>query len=165
MKTVVLIRHAKSSWKDEDLDDFDRPLNKRGKREAPIMAEHLKSQNITIEKIFSSPAKRAKKTAKIFAEVLEVEVEYHDELYDPFEEEVLELINDALEEHDVIAVVSHNPELTDLCNEISDKEIDNIPTSAYVILECEDEEVEEDSCKVVDFAYPKREDIAVQIDQ
>lgn len=61
MKTIVLIRHAKSSWKDEDLDDFDRPLSKRGKREAPIMAEHLKSQNITIEKIFSSPAKRAKK--------------------------------------------------------------------------------------------------------
>lgn len=77
----------------------------------------------------------------------------------------MELINDALEEHDVIAIVSHNPELTDLCNEISDKEIDNIPTSAYVILECEVDEVEEDSCKVIDFAYPKREDIAVQDDQ
>ncbi|WP_428737464.1 SixA phosphatase family protein [Sulfurimonas sp.] len=165
MKTVILIRHAKSSWKDIDVDDFDRPLNKRGKREAPIMAEHLKSHNIAIEKIFSSPAKRAKKTAKIFSEILDVEVEYYDELYDPFEEEILELINEQLGEHDVIAIVSHNPELTDLCNMLSDQEIDNIPTSAYVILESEEEEIDENSCKVVDFAYPKREDIAVKIDQ
>ena len=165
MKTVILIRHAKSSWKDESLDDFDRPLNKRGKREAPIMAEHLKSHNIVVEKIFSSPAKRAKKTAKIFAEILETKVEYYDELYDPFAEEILEVINEKIKQHDVIAIVSHNPELTELCNEISDREIDNIPTSAYVILECETDEVEEDSCRVVDFAYPKREDIAVKIDQ
>ena len=66
MKKLYLIRHAKSSWKDITLDDFDRPLNKRGKTDAPFMAQKLKDKNIYPDIIISSPAKRAKSTAKAF---------------------------------------------------------------------------------------------------
>ncbi len=71
MKTLYIIRHAKSSWKDTTLDDFDRSLNKRGKLNAPLMGDRLKSKNIVPDLILSSPAKRAKKTAKIIAEKVE----------------------------------------------------------------------------------------------
>ena len=61
MKTIILVRHAKSSWKDPSLDDFDRPLNKRGKRNAPFMGNKLKERKIMPDLVLSSPAKRAKK--------------------------------------------------------------------------------------------------------
>jgi len=63
MKTIILVRHAKSSWKDPSLDDFDRPLNKRGKRNAPFMGNKLKERKIMPDLILSSPAKRAKKNS------------------------------------------------------------------------------------------------------
>jgi phosphohistidine phosphatase len=67
MKTIILVRHAKSSWKDLSLDDFDRPLNKRGKINAPLMGEKLKERQIMPDLILSSPAKRARKTATTIA--------------------------------------------------------------------------------------------------
>ncbi|MGA9237317.1 MAG: histidine phosphatase family protein, partial [Desulfobacterales bacterium] len=63
MKLIILIRHAKSSWKDPSLGDFDRPLNKRGKRNAPFMGQKLKERKIIPDLLLSSPAKRARKTA------------------------------------------------------------------------------------------------------
>ncbi len=61
MKRVYFIRHAKSDWSDFLLDDFDRPLNKRGKKNAPLMGQYFKDENIYPDVFFSSPAKRAKK--------------------------------------------------------------------------------------------------------
>ena len=66
MKTLLLIRHAKSSWDNLQLSDFERPLNDRGKNDAPLMAKRVKERKIKIERFISSPAKRAKKTAAIF---------------------------------------------------------------------------------------------------
>ena len=68
MKQLILIRHAKSDWDDPSLDDFDRPLNGRGKRDAPLMAERLRDKDIKIDQFIASPAKRARKTAAIFTE-------------------------------------------------------------------------------------------------
>src|SRR4051794_9695084 len=68
MKTLILVRHAKSSWDQPGVSDIDRPLNERGKSDAPQMAKRLKERNIKIDLFISSPAKRAKKTAKYFAE-------------------------------------------------------------------------------------------------
>ena len=67
MKTLLLIRHAKSSWDEPGISDFDRPLNERGKKDAPIMAKRVKEKAIELDHLISSPAKRAKKTAKYFA--------------------------------------------------------------------------------------------------
>ena len=74
MKRLYLVRHAKSSWKDPDLDDFDRPLNKRGKRDAPLMGQKLRQADVRPDLIVSSPAKRAAKTAKIMAGQIEYPV-------------------------------------------------------------------------------------------
>ncbi|MCP4673012.1 MAG: histidine phosphatase family protein, partial [Desulfobacula sp.] len=70
MKNIILVRHAKSSWKNLSLDDFARPLNKRGKRDAPFMGKQLKNRKIMPDIILSSPAKRAKKTVKTIAKVI-----------------------------------------------------------------------------------------------
>ena len=72
MKTLLLIRHAKSSWDNATLSDFERPLNERGKYDAPLMAKKLKDKKIEIDAFVSSPAKRAKKTAEIFMHEFEV---------------------------------------------------------------------------------------------
>lgn len=64
MKTLLLLRHAKSSWKDSEIDDHDRPLNKRGKRDAPRMGQLLKEENLLPDLIISSSAKRCRKTAE-----------------------------------------------------------------------------------------------------
>ena len=71
MKTLILVRHAKSDWGNPSLSDFDRPLNERGKRDAPIMAKRLLDKKIKIDQIIASPAKRAAKTAKYFAEAFD----------------------------------------------------------------------------------------------
>ncbi|MBN2816045.1 MAG: histidine phosphatase family protein [Campylobacterales bacterium] len=159
MKTIVLIRHAKSSWKDITLDDFSRPLNKRGKQNLPVMAEHLKNQNLAIEKIFSSSAKRAKKTAEEFSTQLGVSMQLDDSLYMASDMELLNFINDKLSKYNSIAIVSHNPGLTDLYNYISDDNIENIPTSGYVVLTNNKAKISQNSTQLIDFAYPKREDI------
>jgi phosphohistidine phosphatase len=70
MKTLILVRHAKSSWKNISLDDFDRPLNKRGKKDAQLMGKKLKERQVVPDLILSSPAKRARKTAKAFAKAI-----------------------------------------------------------------------------------------------
>ena len=66
MKTLLILRHAKSSWNNLDLPDYDRPLNKRGKRDAPRMGDFLRHQDLVPDLVISSTAKRAKKTAKLF---------------------------------------------------------------------------------------------------
>ena len=68
MKTLILVRHAKSDWGNPGLDDFDRPLNERGKKDAPVMAQRLRDKKVKIDAFIASPAKRAAKTAKFFAE-------------------------------------------------------------------------------------------------
>jgi len=67
MKTLLLLRHAKSSWEDTKLDDHNRPLNERGKKDAPVMGDYLKNKNLTPDLIISSTAKRAKDTSKLVA--------------------------------------------------------------------------------------------------
>ena len=83
MKTILLMRHAKSSWKDHNLDDFERPLKKRGKKDARAMAQILVEKELLPQKLFSSSAKRACQTAEIVIEESKsnIPVEYLDQLY------------------------------------------------------------------------------------
>ena len=75
MKTIILVRHAKSSWEEPGLSDFDRPLNDRGKKDAPEMAARLKEKKLDVDLFVSSPAKRARRTARFFAEAFGKEKE------------------------------------------------------------------------------------------
>lgn len=131
-KTLLVIRHAKSSWDIGTLNDFERPLNDRGKKDAPLMAKRMIDKKIQVEAFVSSPAKRAKKTAELFCEsynksldaILYVTMLYHataDDLY-----EVVEHLDDSL---NTVAVFSHNPGITAFVNTLTDAiKIDNMPT-------------------------------------
>ena len=130
-KTLLLVRHAKSDWDDPSLDDFDRPLNDRGKRDAPVMAHRLLDQKIGIDAFIASPAKRAKKTASIFAKQYKKDKDdiiFKDELYGAGQTVFYDVISKADNKFDTIAVFSHNPGITDFANELTDTRIDNIPT-------------------------------------
>ena len=155
-KTLYLLRHAKSSWKDFSLSDFDRPLNKRGKHDAPFMAEKMKEKGIHPESIIASPAKRAKKTAKIFSDVLETALFLEKKLYSADIHEMLWIIQKAFETQDTIMIVGHNPELTLLNDTLSDKEIFNIPTTGIVAITFSDYPIEEKRGKQLFFEYPKK---------
>lgn len=131
MKTLLLVRHAKSSWDDPSLSDFDRPLNDRGKRDAPVMAHRLLDAKVKIDAFISSPAKRAGRTARVFAKEYKRkkdEVIYKTELYGAGESEFFDVIGKIDNEFDSVALFSHNPGLTDFANLLTETRIDNIPT-------------------------------------
>jgi phosphohistidine phosphatase len=115
-KMLLLVRHAKSDWDDTSLKDFDRPLNERGKNDAPKMAHRLLDKNISIDALIASPAKRAKKTARLFAEVFkknEEEIIYKPELYLPGPEVFYTVIENTNNKFNTIAIFSHNPGITE----------------------------------------------------
>src|SRR5215204_1035128 len=130
MKTLILIRHAKSSWDAPGLSDFDRPLNERGKKDAPEMAKRLK-EKMDIGLFVSSPAKRARKTAKLFAEeygTKKDDISLVEDLYaatmPAFQKTVIELNN----KYNTVALFSHNPGITEFANSLTNVRIDDMPT-------------------------------------
>lgn len=130
-KTILLVRHAKSDWGDASLSDFDRPLNERGKSDAPVMAHRLLDKNIFIDAFISSPANRARRTARIFAKEYKRDKDdiiIRDELYAAPENVFYDVILTADNKFKSIAIFSHNPGLTDFANLLTDTRIDNIPT-------------------------------------
>ncbi|HYE55513.1 MAG TPA: histidine phosphatase family protein [Chitinophagaceae bacterium] len=131
MKTIIFIRHAKSSWDDPAMSDFDRPLNDRGKRDAPEMAERLVKKRIKVDAFISSPARRARKTAVVFAKTYGLSKEdviLKDELYHPSETAFFDVITQITDPLETIAIFSHNPGITDFVNLLSNVRIDNVPT-------------------------------------
>ena len=132
MKSVLLIRHAKSSWDDPLMSDFDRPLNERGKKDAPQMAKYLLQKDIPIDCFISSPAKRAKKTALHFIAEYGLKSDniiLKSELYLPSEEIFFDVIESTPEEFSHLAIFAHNPGITHFVNLLTDKiRVDDVPT-------------------------------------
>jgi phosphohistidine phosphatase len=140
MKTLVLIRHAKSSWKDAALNDHDRPLNKRGQSDAPAMAKLL-ADKITPDKVYSSTAVRARKTALSFAEEWKIKkkkIEFTGSIYEASVTRLMELIQSFDEEWSIVAMFGHNPAFTDLVNQLGNAAIDNMPTCSVAIIDFEE---------------------------
>ncbi|MGD8779994.1 MAG: histidine phosphatase family protein [Ignavibacteria bacterium] len=162
MKTLYLTRHAKSSWKDQSLDDFDRPLNKRGKRDAPFMGQLLKKKNILPDVLISSPAVRAYTTARTIAS----EIGYPPEniladknIYEASSSELLDIINSIEDENQSAMMFGHNPGFTTLCHYLTGKDILNIPTCGIVKIEFEKNkwsEIEIGTGNLIWFEYPKK---------
>jgi len=131
MKSLLLIRHAKSSWENFSVPDFDRPLNDRGKKDAPMMAARLKEKNIVPDTALVSTAKRARKTAGYFTGVWNLKdssVHFMDDLYLASSAVFFRIISQLPDEVNSVAVFSHNNGLTEFANELTDVAIDNIPT-------------------------------------
>jgi phosphohistidine phosphatase len=133
MKTLVIVRHAKSSWDQPGLSDFDRPLNERGKKDAPVMANRLKEKGIELDHLVSSPAKRAKKTAKYFAEEFRLkkeDIKLVEALYGATQSEFLQAVKEIEDKYDNVALFSHNPGVIDFASSLTNVHVDDMPTCA-----------------------------------
>jgi phosphohistidine phosphatase len=133
MKVLWLVRHAKSSWAQPDLDDFDRPLNKRGLAAAPELGRRIAAAGIEIDLIISSPAKRALATAKLVAEQIgypESNIVTDERVYLASSGTLQEVVADAPKDASRLMLVGHNPGFTNFFNRLGDAHIDNLPTSA-----------------------------------
>ena len=122
MKTLLLMRHAKSSWKDASLPDHQRPLNKRGKRDAPRMGKYLQEQDILLDAILCSTAVRARATAEGLLQeyTFEGEVSYFDDLYQTDPETIISVLNQLPDGINTTMVIGHNPGMDDFLEIVCD---------------------------------------------
>ncbi len=131
MKTLYLTRHAKSSWKYPKLDDFERPLNKRGRKNAPFMGNILAKLKVSPDLIISSPANRASMTARVIAAGIDYALEdilYSEAIYEFSENALIAVVKQIDDDVKKVMIVGHNPAITGLANYIGDQSISNIPT-------------------------------------
>lgn len=139
MKTVLIIRHAKSSWSFGDLSDFERPLNDRGNRDAPQMAERILKKKLNIELLVTSTAKRAYQTCIHFSEVLGISIKdvvIEDCLYHASSDTIHDVIRSLDNRHNSAAIFTHNPGVTDFVNGlVTGITIDNMPTCGVFCVE------------------------------
>jgi phosphohistidine phosphatase len=163
MKEIILIRHAKSSWSDASLADWERPLNLRGQRDAPEMAERLAESDADLERLVTSPAERARQTAQAFSDGLHLdddEVVIERELYGADEQDWLEVVESQPDYLRSIAMVGHNPGITEFLNFFLDEPLHNVPTCGVARLQFEVDRWEEigqaEPVRVL-YSIPKRE--------
>ena len=137
VKDLILIRHAKSSWKESSLDDRERPLNRRGERDAPEMGARLARRRWRPDQIVSSPAVRALTTARMIAKKLDYarsDIVVEERLYGASVVELLDVIRKADESATRLMLFGHNPGLTELANHLGPREIPNLPTCGVLHL-------------------------------
>lgn len=163
MKTLVLIRHAKSSWNDASLADRDRPLNPRGERDAPEMGRRLAATGDAPDLVVSSPAVRALTTARAIAEAVGYPVKKigeNERLYGAGRTQLLQEIRGLDDRFQRVFLFSHNPGLTDLVNALSEEaRIDNVPTCGVVEFRVDADRwanVGPGTVQRIGFDYPKR---------
>lgn len=161
MKKLVLIRHAKSDWSNPFLDDFLRPLNKRGEKNAPLMAKVLKEKNIRPDLIISSPSLRTKQTLEYFIKKLNYddEVRFEESIYEAPYENLLKVIKDIPNIYKIVFLIGHNPGLCDLTNFLLDKHFENIPTCGIVEIDFDVKnwkDISKENSNLISFEYPKK---------
>lgn len=135
MKTILLLRHAKSSWNNQGLTDFDRPLNERGNRQAIQMGKKILSLGDLPELIIHSTAKRTSETTKIISKEMGIaadRIKQDQSMYLSSYNNLLSVIDSIPDSINCIMLVGHNPGITDLSNYLTQNYIDNIPTCGAV---------------------------------
>lgn len=159
MKTLTILRHAKSSWKDLSLADFERPLNKRGKRDAPFMAKKFQEKGHIPSLILSSPSTRTRLTVDAFVPMLPTtQVRFEERIYEAHAQNLLKLIRKQTDEIASLMLVGHNPGLTDLVNYFAIDHIDNVPTTGLLQFEFSVtswQQLNAQVANLVYFEYPK----------
>ena len=161
MKKVFIVRHAKSSWDDIHLSDYDRPLKGRGVKDAYLVSTWLAQNHERPDALISSPATRALHTAMIFARNLQFpfsSINITDELYMCTPETLLRFIESTNDDFDSIMILSHNPIITDFVNMCQDQEITNVPTSGVVCMHYHIKSWKDISlaAELLFFDYPKK---------
>lgn len=138
MRTLYLIRHAKSSWDNPALRDFQRPLNERGQQDAPRMARFLKENGGTPDLIVSSPARRALTTAQFFAAEFGLDAarfQQNEHIYEAAPTEILRIVSALPNDAYTVLLFGHNPTFTDVANRFTEDFIPNVPTCGIVRIE------------------------------
>ncbi len=162
MKTLYLVRHAKSSWKYPKLDDFERPLNKRGRKNAPFMGEIIHKLKVAPDLIISSPANRAATTARIMATKIGYpldNIQYSETIYEFSEGALIHVVKGIDDEVIKAMVVGHNPGLNGLANFLGDRPVSNIPTAGIYCLDLDIaswSSIRENCGELKFFEYPKK---------
>jgi phosphohistidine phosphatase len=162
MKKLFIVRHAKSSWDFPELDDLDRPLNKRGKKNAPQMGSRLAKRGIKPQLIITSPAKRAAATAREIAKELSFpksDIIKEPLLYHGTNKNIIQMLQKQNNDINEIMIFGHNPGLTDLANYLSGSHIYNIPTCGIAEIDFEIfswADIDEKKGVLVYFDYPKK---------
>lgn len=136
MKTLLIMRHAKSSWKHPNLFDYDRPLNGRGKKDAPRMGKHLRHEGLVPDRILTSSAKRARRTANKVAKASRYtgKVKKLDALYDSVSGVYFEILQALPDKYQRVMVVGHNPTMEQLVHHLTGH-IRRMPTAAIAQIE------------------------------
>lgn len=162
MKTLTLVRHAKSSWKDRGLSDRERPLNKRGEHDAPLMGRFVAEAGVRPSQIISSPAVRAWTTARIFAGELGYPVEFlqrEDGLYLASLDNLLDVVATQDVGFSNLMLFAHNPGLTDFANYLVPGLTNNLPTSGAVSVNLDSDDwmlYDRPKTELVFYDYPKK---------
>ncbi|HKP38790.1 MAG TPA: histidine phosphatase family protein [Pyrinomonadaceae bacterium] len=138
MKTLFLLRHAKSSWKDDTLDDIDRPLKKRGLGDAQLIGKVIRQKEINFDLVLSSPAERARQTTQLvsMASGNQAEIKYDERIYEAGMRRLLTLISRLDNAASTVLLVGHNPGFEELLKTLTG-EIHGMPTAALAGIEFE----------------------------
>lgn len=164
MKQLLLIRHAKSDWNDPTLADFDRPLNDRGCRDAPVMAERLAREHITPQAIVTSPALRAITTANHFADRFGIDkqlIKTELAIYEASTANLLSVVNNFDNQYDFVALFGHNPGLTNFVISLCDTDVYDIPTCGMVLIQFPFDDwrmISKNTGEQLLYDFPKNED-------
>ncbi len=162
MKNLILVRHAKSSWDNAGLSDIERPLNKRGRHDAPMMGRLLAEKGEKPDLMISSPAKRALSTAKRIADELRYDrssIKINNSLYMAGNDDFFSVIGDVKDKVSCLMIFSHNYGITDYANLITGESISNIPTCGIVksVLDIDSwSDIINPKGKMLYFEYPKK---------
>ncbi|MGH9943251.1 MAG: SixA phosphatase family protein [Pyrinomonadaceae bacterium] len=137
MKTLLLLRHAKSSWDDPALRDFDRPLNARGHKAAPLMGWYLRQRQIELSLVVCSLAQRAKETAELFfaaARLNHVELRFDARIYDAAPSDLMRVISEFDDGAECVLLIGHNPGLEEILQRLTG-EFRRMPTASLAHIE------------------------------
>lgn len=161
MKTLLILRHAKSSWDDPSLSDFDRPLNERGLKTAPFIGQVLAENDLQPDAILSSPAQRAMQTARMVKESgnLTAEPEFNDKIYEASQFQLLEVLSEVPPETGMLLLVGHNPGMEGLLKLLTGEK-QSIPTAGLIKISLNIDnwsEIREDTGTVEMFIKPREE--------
>ncbi len=135
MKTLVLVRHAKAEHGSPSLDDFDRPLNHRGKHDAPAMARRFKKTGVPVDVLISSPAARALSTAEDFAMEINLPIQTDERIYEAGLRDLLAVVRELDDRHSSVMLTGHNPGMSELLHYLTGASCVNLPTAAVAVIE------------------------------
>lgn len=161
MKILLLLRHAKSSWENSDLADFDRPLNSRGLEAAPLAGNFIYDSKLQTDLILSSPAKRAKQTAVLVKETGQIpaKIRYDEKIYEASPPALLQILSEQEDKNEKVLLVGHNPGLEELIKTLTGESvIMETAALAKIILQIEKWKDISANCGQLEFVWlPEKE--------